>query len=591
MHKSRSMVCKLWALALAFGLAAGCTVESGTAADPVSSPPSRAVATVYGAAGEVAGSMSVLDTGNARWMIDCGSPAPERDEDRRPCPSPAGPSSSSSLLPVDGRSIDAVFLTHAHTDHVGRLPLLVDRGFRGPVYLTDATAELLPIMLRMQVRYDETRPRNWAWSRNSYERARAGERPVTVHWHADCPYRNAISEANLRSARRSFHDLTTRFRQEDKAVEATLCRRCVEEEVASIMALCRRVGYGKPLEPGRGISVTLLDAGHIPGSASVLFEVRVGDAKRRVLFSGDVGNDLSPLFPGPKPAPDVDAVFLETTYGPTFRDPSVNQERALFRRSVAEVVKRGHVAWIPAFALDRTQKILYELHVAQREGTMPERVPVYCSSPSAAEITQLYRQHRQDGWFRDAVAADPESWSPQGLRISPGLPKNLPHPSILVTTSGMLDNGASRALVSRLVPDRSTTVFLVGYQDPASPGGMLMKAAGLLREGTRDQASSPSPAAGQARDRAKPPDAAVLELEGQSIPLRAAVRSFRCFSAHGDAKDLDAWLANVHRTAAVVLVHGGPWELTTRAEQLAKQGWRNVRVAKPGEPIDLMQSE
>ena len=202
-------------------------------------------------------------------------------------------------------------------------------------------------MLRMQVRYDEGRPRSWTWSKQAYERARTGQRPVTVHWHAGCPYRNAIAQENLESARLSLDELAARFERQDPAVQVTPCRRCTDEEVASIVALCRRVGYGKPTEVAPGVSVTLRDAGHIPGSASVLFEVRVGDKKRRVLFSGDVGNDLSPLFAGPQPAPDVDAVFIETTYGPTFRDPSVRDERAQFRRSVAEVVDRGGVAWIP----------------------------------------------------------------------------------------------------------------------------------------------------------------------------------------------------------------------------------------------------
>jgi metallo-beta-lactamase family protein len=256
-------------------------------------------------------------------MIDCGSSAPEREGEKEDRPGPDA--KQPAALPVDAASVAAVFLTHAHSDHVGRLPLLVEAGFRGPIYLTDATAELLPLMLRMQVRYDEARPRNWAWSKQAYERARSGERPVTVHWHADCPYRGAISRENLDLARLSLGELTARFARQDPAVDASLCRRCGEAEVASIVALCRRVGYDKPMEVAQDVSVTMLYAGHIPGSASVFFEVRVGEKKRRVLFSGDVGNDLSPLFAGPRPAPDVDAVFVETTYGPTLRDPSVNQ--------------------------------------------------------------------------------------------------------------------------------------------------------------------------------------------------------------------------------------------------------------------------
>jgi Cft2 family RNA processing exonuclease len=155
----------------------------------------------------------------------------------------------------------------------------------------------------------------------------------------------------------------------------------------------------------------------------------------------------------------------------------------------------------------------------------------------------------------------------------------------------MLDTGSSRRLVSRLATETSTTILLVGYQDPASPGGMLMKAAGLMREGTRDQASPIRPAAAAPSKGPSKPSAAVLELDGRRIPVGATVRYYRCFSAHGDAKDMDAWLSKIHRSATVVLVHGGPWELTARAEQLAKQGWRDVRVARPGEPIDLMRAE
>lgn len=588
MGRGPMLVRGFWIAALLFALPAGRADEPALAVGGIKSPPSRVVATVYGAAGEVAGSMSVLDTGNARWMIDCGALAPEREGEKEKRPESAEP--QTAAMPVEGRSIAAVFITHAHTDHVGRLPLLVEGGFRGPIYLTDATAELLPPMLRMQVRYDAGRARNWAWSEQAYERAQSGGRRLVVHWHAGCPYRKAIAQENLRSARLSLGGLAARFQRENQAVEASPCRRCTDEEVASIVALCRRVGYGKPMEVGPGISVTLRYAGHIPGSASVLFEVRVGDKTRRVLFSGDVGNDLSPLFSGPEPAPDADAVFIETTYGPTFRDPSVKQERAQFRRSVAAAVDRGHVAWIPVFALDRTQKILHELHVAQQEGTLSQRAPIYCTSPTALEITEIYRQHRQDGWFRDEVARDPAAWSPEGLRKSSGLPKNLPRPSVLLTTSGMLDNGTSRRLVSRLVPDTKAAILLVGYQDPESPGGMLMRAAGLMREGTRDQASLIRPAVAVPSQRPpKPPPAAVLELDGQRVPVGAAVQYFRCFSAHGDAKDMDAWLSRVHRSAAVILVHGGTWELTTRAEQLVKQGWRDVRIARTAKPIDLAE--
>ncbi len=570
-----------WTAAIVVGLI-GCA-----AAQPPLQP-SKVVVVVHGAAGRVDGSLSVLDTGNGRWMIDCGADAGDREDSAAPTDS----AHDKARLPVEARTITAVFLTHAHTDHVGKLPLLVYEGFRGPIFTTAATLELLPIMMRMQIRHDEARQRQWSWSSRSRERTQSGRGPLTVHWHAACRYRAAIATANLRSATASLAELRDRFERESPGVEIKPCQQCLEEEIASILALCQPLEYGEVKQIAPGVEVRLLHAGHIPGSASVLFEVHLGGGRRRVLFSGDVGNDLSPLFPGPKPPPDVDAAFIETTYGPTFRDASVKEERALFRRSVAAAVNRGDVAWIPAFALDRTQRILYELRLAQREGVLRHDAPIFCTSPTAAEITAVYQRNRQKGWFREGVANDPEAWSPSGLRVVSKLPEPLPRPCVLLTTSGMLDVGVSRALVDQLIPQASVAVFLVGYQDPDSPGGRLMKAVGLLREGTRDQASlrqgTQSNAAKAAPLSAGGP---VLEWNGGKIPIRAEVHYFRCFSGHADAKEMDAWLSQVHRGATLVLVHGGPWELAARAEQLRQQGWHDVRVAKPGESIDLTPIE
>lgn len=558
------------------------------AAEPpkASSAPSRLVATVYGGAGQVSGSLSVLDTGNGRWMIDCGAFSPDREVVEIERVERAV--RQSAALPVDAQSIAALLVTHAHTDHVGRIPLLVDGGFRGPIYLTGATADLLAPMLRMQIRYDEGRVRAWCWSKQARERATRGERALNLHWHANCRYRAAIAEANLKTAQTTLDELKSRLQRDDPELRVSLCQRCAEEEVATILALCRRLPYGRRLELAPGVAVQMRDAGHIPGSASVLFQVAISGRTRRVLFSGDVGNDLSPLFAGPQPAPAVDAVFIETTYGDTFRDPSVREERAQFRRLVGEVVRRGDVAWIPVFALDRTQKILHELRLAQQEKSLSEQVPIYCSSATAIELTSLYRQHQQDGWFRDAVARDPAAFQPAGLRRSDHMPKNLPRPCILLTTSGMMEHGWSRRLIDRLAPEPWATIFLVGYQDPLSPGGLLKKAMGLMREGSRDQASVPLSVGAQG---SHTPDAGrappVLDLGGQKIPIRANVRAYRCFSGHADAKEMDAWLARVPRDAAVTLVHGGPEELRARAAQLVRQGWKNVRIAKPGEPIEL----
>ncbi len=454
------------------------------------------------------------------------------------------------------RDIQAVFVTHAHQDHIGRLPSLVSQGFRGPIYLTEASRELAAVMLESAVRYDENQKRSWSWSRKSLADAVASHHALTVHWRSDCTYAQAIKPSNRESMECTLQGLQRSLKTKNGCACA-VCRTCVANELDDILKLMRVMPYRSPIRVGPGLQAEFLDAGHIPGSASVLFSVTVGGKEKKFLFSGDLGNELSALFPGPRPAPDVDAVFVETTYGPKPRSRSVNGEREVFRNAVADAVRNGGIAWIPAFALDRTQKMLYELHLAQQKNALPSTVPIFCPSPTARKITEIYRLHQKDGWFRTEVANDPQAWSPESLRKSARLPARLPRPCILITTSGMMTHSLSRELLGKLLPDRSVTVFLVGYQDPDTPGDWLKQGK------------------------------STITIDNQSIAVRARVRSFGCFSAHGDSRDIDAWLAKIHRDAKVILVHGDRDCLTGRCKQLMEQGWKNVFVAEPGAEIDL----
>ncbi len=506
--------------------------------------------TVYGAAGRVSGSLTVLETADGRWMIDCGAFYADdgdtlSDRDTRAA-------RESADLPVEATSIKALFLTHAHLDHIGRVPLLLERGFNGPIYLTRATAGLAEPMLLMQVRFDRERERAWAWSKFSREKAEASGRSLYVHWRP-CPYRQAISADHLETTTCTATELASRFLNQQPKVKTFLCPRCAKDEVASITRLFRPLEYDKSTVVAPGLTVTMRNAGHIPGSASILFDVATANIQRRILFSGDLGNELSPLFAGPEPAPNVDAVVLETTYGATRRDPAVANERAVFRREVGKVTGAGGIAWIPAFTLDRTQKILYELHLAQREGHLAENLPIYCPSPTAQAVTEWYRLHQQDGWFRPEVAADPSAWQPSEIRKT--VPSYLPHPAIVISPNDMTTSLWSERLLSELLPGASTGVFLVGYQDPVSAGGLLERGSGQLTIGD------------------------------QQIPVRAQVHSFRCFSGHGDAADIDRWLTNVRPEALVVLVHGDTEELQARAKDLKANGRTTVKIAAPGERI------
>jgi metallo-beta-lactamase family protein len=570
--------------------------------------PSKLTATCYGAAGEVSGSLHVLDTGNGRWMIDCGAvldknrPALAADDaiadEREAALTP-------QALPAGLESVSAAFLTHAHADHLGRLPLLVDRGFSGPIYMTEATAALAGPALRVLLRCDRATIRHWSWSKERRVRAEDTGKSLWVHWRG-CKYRQAIAAESVEQATCSAQELFDRLGGQAPRLRAALCSECVDDEIAAVLRHARRVQYRVVTEVAPGVRVMFLEAGHIPGAASVLFEVELGGKKPaerlpspigrgaggegggntdrfqsgasppnaltlalsqrergpqtigRVLFSGDLGNGLSPLLPAPKPGPEVDAVFVESVYGPIVRKAAVKEQRSAFRRALAESVGQGGITWIPCFALHRTQQILYELHLAQQEKLLPERLPIYCPSPTAKEATALYRENQRRGWFSAEIAAEADAFSPRDVRTTVPSGKRLPRPAIVISTGDMLVAPWMRQLLSVLLPEPSTHILLVAYQPAGSAGELLLHGA------------------------------TKLDIDGEAIPVRAKVQPFSCFSGHADAAEIDTWLGAIAKDSTVILVHGDKAELEGRAEQLRRQGRRRVIVAKPEEAIDLL---
>ena len=549
--------CHLALLALCAALSGGYSAAASDApegASEIPRLPTRLVVTCWGAAGRVSGSLHVLDTGNGRWMIDCGAFFPDGEG----ADAQHEADQLSAALPDDAARVGALLLTHAHADHSGRVPLLVNAGFRGPIFATQPTIQLLEPMLGNAVRFDRQQMRTWVWSKRSRARVQSTGRKMAVHWR-DCHYAQSIAKHNFATATGTAEELEAMLRRSEPPVAPTLCRACVPTEVEAILTQARPVEYGVPIPLAPGVRAGLLDAGHIPGSASVVVEVQLEGRRRRVLFSGDLGSDLSAVTAGPRPAPNVDAVFVEATYGTTRRDPEVAHQRRQFRQRVGEAVARGGVVWIPCFALDRTQRILYELRLAQDEGLLPDSIPIYCPSPTANEVTALYRKHHRAGWFREEVAARADPFSPHEILTTVPSPARLPRPSIIISTSDITYTDWMRRMLRALLPEPSTAMMLVGYSDPHA-------ATGRLKAGARE-----------------------LAIDGKPTPVAAEVHSFGCFSGHGDATDIDRWLSHIHPSAPILLIHGGPEELKTRAAQLREGGRRNVHVPVYGKRIDLME--
>lgn len=491
--------------------------------------------TFHGGAGEVGGSSALVERDGVRLLVDCGSVFDADGASR----------GTDAAFGFDPKKIDAVVLTHAHQDHAGRIPELFNAGFSGTVYATEPTVEILYTMYKSQVQYDTTTRRTWRWSKKS-------KRGGTVHWRPDCTWNTQIARANLQTFTGTFNELSAHLekREDAHAGRISCCRTCAGLELDGMMARMHVVAFGERKKIG-GLSFELQPVRHLPGAASI----RIEDGAKSFLFSGDMGTFRSRLGGRPVPARKADWVFVESTYGKgRDADEKVTEsEYARFCGTVGETLRAGGLAWIPAFALDRSQRVLLEIARGMREGTIPTNAPIYLTSPTAREVTAKYAAHPE--WFAPNAV---EGLEPLLKRIRPRFnpAKDLRKGGILVTTSGMLDTAASYVLIPDLLPQAKVTVCLVGYQAPDTPGHALMTGA---KEITFAQSG-----------------------EKETIPVRARVaKKFNCFSGHGDAAEIDAWLVN-NRDSRIFLIHGDSQGLKERRDDLAEHHAGSVEIVEKG---------
>ena len=378
--------------------------------------------TFVGGAGTVTGSCFLLDTPEARVLVDCGL-YQGRKELRLLNWDP---------FPFDPATIDAVVLTHAHLDHCGAIPRLVQAGFRGRVHATEPSIGLAEIVLTDSGHLQEEDAR------------RANRRGYTKH----APARPLYTEADAVRALTRFIPLELH----------------------------------RPTEVARGVTVTASRAGHILGAVSLLVETQ-GPAARSVVFSGDLGRQWHPLLLPPEPRPPADVVVLESTYGDRAHDDvdAVEQLAAAVRRTAA----RGGTVVIPAYAVDRTEVVLVHLASLAREGRIPD-IPVVVDSPMALEALRLYRRAafestwiRKDGHAHEGLAPGRarEVRDPEG---SKEIDRD-PSPKIVVSASGMATGGRVLHHLVRFLPDPRSTVVLVGFQAPGTRGQALEAGARTLR--------------------------------------------------------------------------------------------------------------
>jgi len=458
---------------------------------------------VLGAGRCVTGSKYLLRWKRFSAMVDCGLFQGRKEHRRR----------NWEPLPFPASEVDAVVLTHAHIDHSGYLPRLVRQGFEGPVYCTAPTKALLQVLLPDAAHIQE-------------EEARfANRKGFSKHRPALPLFRAADARAALR--------------------------------------LLAPVGFDRWVELHPGVRFRYRRQGHILGAASVEVETKVaGGGRRSVFFSGDVGRYGVPILREPTAYAGSDVLLLESTYGD--RHHGAADPAAALAQEVRAGVERGGMILIPAFAIDRTQEILYLLHELMTDGEIP-RLPIYLDSPMGIEATAAYTRFlaEHDVEMRHYFAEQTNPILPATLEITRTSRESrrlndLEGPGIIVSASGMATGGRILHHLRLRLPDPRTTVLFVGYQAAGTRGRRLV-------EGEPE-----------------------VKIHGQMVPVRAHIGQVSGLSAHADLGELLIWLSRREREPdTVCLVHGEPGVQEAFAETLRSEyGWDPV-IPDLGDVIEV----
>jgi metallo-beta-lactamase family protein len=449
----------------------------------------------HGADRGVTGSCHLVESAGRRILIDCGLYQGGRELDEE----------NADDFGFDPASIDFLLLTHAHLDHCGRIPLLSKRGFKGEIITTGATRELARLVMLDSAHLQEEEARYQA-----RKKARRG------HGHFVSPLYSVLDALN------------------------------------STEHFGRRAYYDQPLQLTPEIRIRFLDAGHILGSASIYLELQEDDKRRRLLFSGDLGNAGRPLLRDPATPPQVDVVVMETTYGDRLHKALKPSADELYE-AINSTFSRGGNVIIPTFALERAQELLFYLREGVRSHRLPGSVQVFLDSPMAISATEIFERYPE--CYEPHVAAlfhrgrDP--FDLPGLHFTretaESMALNRFHGgAVILAGSGMCTGGRVRHHLKHNLWREESSIVFVGYA-----------AIGTLARRIIDGAEQ-------------------VKVYGEEIPVRAQVYTINGFSAHADQEELLAWHRKLGNPQRTFLVHGEAEVMQRFAHLLS-----NTRVEMP----------
>ena len=443
--------------------------------------------TFYGGVGGTTGANYLLESNGTKIMVDCGLHQGSHYAERR----------NFEPFPYDPKEIAAVFITHSHLDHTGRLPPLIRAGFKGTIYSTPATKDFAELMLLD-----------------------------------------------------SEHILGKEAEREKRPLLYTT------EDVVRTREHWQGLRYHNPVTVG-GFTVELFDAGHILGSAIIKIQAE----GKTIVFSGDLGNSPAPIIQPTEKIDAADYCVVESTYGDRVHE-HVDERKEQLEDVIEDTVRTGGTLMIPAFAMERTQELLYHLHQLFKEERVPS-VPVFIDSPLAIKLTAVYKKY--ESYFNPETAHIAKSGDDilnfPGLRLTLTTEQskeinNVPPPKVVIAGSGMSNGGRILHHEIRYLPDPKSTILFIGYQAKGSLGRAIL-------DGARE-----------------------VRIFGETVPVRCKKVNIAGYSAHADQPLLLKWLSPMRQSLKKVFVVQGEEESSAALMQKIKDDLAlSAEVPKEGESV------
>lgn len=464
--------------------------------------------TFHGAAQTVTGSQHLIEVNGGRILLDCGLYQGKRDEAR----------SRNREFAFAAYGIDAVVLSHAHIDHSGNIPNLVKRGFRGEIVCTPATADLCRAML-------------------------------------------------LDSGHIQEEDVEYVNRQRRKRGEPPVEPIYTQADAAESLQYFQELEYERPYRLRPDVTVTLYDAGHMLGSAIIALEIAENGHRWRLVFTGDLGRPDLPILRDPTLLEAADILIIESTYGRRTHPPLEESEDAVIDTIRRTAARRGKVI-IPAFAVERTQLLVFLLNKLYHQGDMPE-IPIFVDSPLAVNVTEVFRRHPEcfDQKTLDYLQhedPDRDIFHFQHLKYIRDVEQSkrlhsLRGPGVIISASGMAEAGRVQHHLKNNIEDPRNTILIVGWQAPHTLGRRLVERAPVVR------------------------------IFGLEYHLEAEVVTLNGFSGHADQPGLLRWVKALKQCPEqVFIVHGEPDAAQELAAHLRREaGCRRVLVPDLHQQVEV----